>query len=148
MGHSYAVNRLHVVFSTKGRLRQISDEIQPKLSAYIAGIAKNRRIETPAIGGTDDHLHLLITLPPVLPLAKAIQEIKAISSKWMGETGHRDFRWQEGYGAFSVSASLVESVVEYIRHQEEHHRKHTFEAEFLGLLEKHGIAYDPRYVFD
>ena len=147
MSHSFSVNRVQVVFSTKRRQRQIPPDVQPKLWAYMAGIATNRRIEIEAIGGTDDHVHLVLTLPPVLTLAKAIQEIKAISSKWMRETGHTDFAWQEGYAAFSIGQSQLEAVVQYVKTQEEHHRKHGFEAEFLSLLAKHRVAYDPKYVF-
>jgi len=99
-----------------------------------------------AIGGTDNHVHLLLVLPPKLSLSHAMRAIKANSSKWMNENGHL-FAWQEGYAAFSVSASLVEAVGEYIRNQPEHHKKRTFEQEFLALLKKHGIVADSAQVF-
>jgi REP element-mobilizing transposase RayT len=101
-----------------------------------------------AIGGTEDHMHILLSLPATLPVAKAIQLIKGGSSKWVHETfpSHKDFAWQEGYGAFSVSISQVEATITYIKTQEEHHRKKTFEEEFLTFLKKHGIEYDERYI--
>jgi REP element-mobilizing transposase RayT len=93
-----------------------------------------------------DHLHLLIQIPPVLTLSKTVATIKANSSRWAGEEGHK-FSWQEGYAAFSVSASVIPVVIRYIRNQEEHHKKMDFDAEFVALLKKHGIEFDPKYVF-
>lgn len=92
----------------------------------------------------EDHAHLLIRIPPTIALSDAVLEIKARSSRWMGKT----FEWQRGYGAFSVSHSNIQSVVRYIRNQETHHRKMSFAEEFTALLQKHGIDFDPRYVFD
>src|SRR5438874_4725413 len=105
MSHSYSSNRVHVIFSTKGRYKNISDELQPKLWAYIAGIARNQGFEAMIIGGVKDHVHALLLLPPTLPLAKALQFLKGSSSKWLNETTGNKFSWQKGYGAFSVSAS-------------------------------------------
>jgi len=99
-----------------------------------------------AVGGTESHVHILFHLPPKPALAKAISLLKANSSKWMGEQG-KDFSWQEGYGAFSVSSSNLEQVARYIQNQEAHHRKTSFEDEFRALLRKHGVGYDPKYVF-
>src|SRR6185437_12286313 len=121
--------------------------MQPKLWAYMAGIARNHKFLVLANGGTENHVHLLIQLPPVLSLAKAVSLLKANSSSWMSEHGMR-FAWQEGYGAFSVSASNLGAVERYIASQERHHRKRTFEDEFIALLKKHGIAFDPKFVFD
>lgn len=146
MPHTYSQNYLHVVFSTKGRRKLITKEFQPKLWSYMAGIGRNNGFLVLANGGMEDHTHLLIQLPATLALAKAVQLLKGGSSKWVGEHG-REFSWQEGYGAFSVSKSNMNTVVKYIANQETHHRKITFEDEFITLLEKHGIEYDPRYVF-
>ena len=99
-----------------------------------------------ANGGMEDHVHLLIQLPPVLALAKAISLVKANSARWMNDHGMK-FTWQEGYGAFSVSASNLNVVEKYIANQERHHRKMTYEKEFEGLLRKHGIPFDRKYVF-
>jgi putative transposase len=112
----------------------------------MAGIAGNNGFLVLANGGMEDHAHLLIQLPATLALAKAVQLIKGSSSQWVGEHGW-EFSWQEGYGAFSVSKSNINAVVKYIANQETHHRRITFENEFIALLDKHGIEYDPRYVF-
>jgi REP element-mobilizing transposase RayT len=146
MPHTYSQNYLHVVFSTKERRKLITKEFQPKLWSYMAGIGRNNGFLVLANGGMEDHAHLLIQLPATLALAEAVQLLKGSSSKWVGEHG-REFSWQEGYGAFSVSKSNINTVVKYIANQEIHHRKITFEDEFIALLEKHGIEYDPRYVF-
>jgi putative transposase len=147
LSHSYCQNHLHVVFSTKDRAKSIDQTMQPKLWAYMAGIARNHGFLVLANGGMEDLVHLLIQLAPVLALAKAVSLLKANSSKWMNEHGLR-FAWQQGYGAFSVSASKLGTVERYIANQARHHRKMTFEDEFLGLLRKHKIPFDPRYVFD
>ncbi len=145
MSHTYAQNHLHVVFSTKERAKLIAKSDQPKLWSYMAGIGRNHDFLVIANGGMEDHVHLLIQLPPPLALAKAILLLKSNSSKWMNEGGTR-LSWQEGYGAFSVSASNVAAAVRYIENQETHHRKITFEQEFVTLLKKHGMKYDPKYV--
>jgi putative transposase len=146
VSHSYSQNHLHVVFSTKERQKLIAPQMQPKLWSYMGGIARNHGFLVLANGGIEDHVHLLIQLPPALALAKAISLLKANSSTWMKEHGIR-FGWQEGYGAFSVSASNLAAVERYIQNQPAHHRKITFEQEFLTLLRKHGIDFDPKYVF-
>jgi REP element-mobilizing transposase RayT len=114
--------------------------------AYVAGICKNDRIFVHSIGGMDDHIHLLIQIPPSLSLAKAILAIKSNSSRWANDQG-RKFAWQQGYAAFSVSSSNVPAVVRYIETQESHHRKLTFDAEFVALLKKNGVAFDRNFVF-
>ena len=148
MSHTYASNRVHLVFSTKGRQRRLRTEIQPKLWAYIAGIARNHGFEAIEVGGVEDHCHVLIMLPPPMPLSKAVQTLKGCSSKWLNDTGvaGAGFAWQEGYGAFSVSASQTAGVVEYIKNQSGHHKKRNYEEEFLELLRRYGIAYDPAHV--
>jgi len=113
----------------------------------MAGIARNHDFLVTANGGMEDHVHLLILLPARIPLAEAVSLLKANSSKWMGEHGKR-FAWQQGYGAFSVSASNLDVVIRYINNPERQHRKITFEDEFIQLLKKHKIEFDPKYVFD
>ena len=108
------------------------------------GICKNTGIERLAVGGTTDHIHILISLPADKRLSEAVRDMKANSSRWISET-NRGFSWQNGYGAFGVSASQVPAVKEYNRNQDEHHRKRSFEEEFLALLRKSGVDYDPKY---
>ena len=113
MSHTYAQNVIHVVFSTKDRRKTIPEELQPRLWAYTAGVCKNLGILVHAIGGTEDHIHLLFQIPPSLAVAKAVLAIKSNSSRWRNEESHK-FAWQEGYGAFSVSHSLLPAAVRYI----------------------------------
>jgi putative transposase len=147
MPHTYTTNLVHCVFSTKERVARIPPDQLEKLWAYVFGIAKNHAIEMVAIGGTENHLHVFIGLPSTMTLADAVRTLKANSSRWMRER-RTDFGWQEGYGAFSVSPSNAEIVKEYIRNQREHHKRRNFEEEFVALLKKSGVDYDPRYVFD
>ena len=147
MSHTYAQNVVHVVFSTKERRRFIPKEFQPRMWAYVGGICKAEDIFIHAIGGMEDHIHLLFQLPPVLALAKAVMTIKANSSRWAGELG-KDFAWQQGYGAFSVSASNFGAVIRYIENQGSYHKKMSFKREYITLLKRHNIPFDPRYVFD
>jgi putative transposase len=146
MPHTFAQNVLHVVFSTKDRAKLIPQEFQSRLWSYTAGICKKEGIFVHAIGGMDDHIHLLIQIPPTLALAKAVNAVKSNSSRWANEQGIH-FAWQQGYAAFSVSASNFPAVIRYIRNQETHHKKMNFETEFLALLKKHGVDYDPKFVF-
>ena len=150
MPHSYVHCPVHYIFSTKGRRKFIVPEIRERLWAYMGGIARENKMSALAVGGTGDHAHVLISLSSTLPIAKAVQLVKGGSSKWVSETfpSARDFEWQEGYAAFAVSASALDKAREYIARQEEHHRKLTFEEEYVAFLEKHGVPYDPRYVFD
>ena len=146
MSHSYSSNRIHLVFSTKNREKIISEELQPKLWAYMAGIARNHGFEAIKVGGVEDHAHSLLLLPATMPLAKAIQTLKSCSSKWLNETTLKQFSWQEGYGAFSVSASQTGGVLAYIENQREHHAEKSFEEEFISLLRRYGVSYDPAHV--
>jgi REP-associated tyrosine transposase len=143
MPHTYTTNLVHCVFSTKGRGDAIPNEIRERLYAYIFAIGKNLRIEILAMGGTANHLHLLIAVPAKRSLSEVVRDLKANSSRWMSENGP-GFSWQEGFGAFSVSPSQATVVKEYIRKQIEHHRRRNFEEEFLLLLKKSGIEYDPK----
>jgi REP element-mobilizing transposase RayT len=143
MSHTYANNFIHCVFSTKDRRPLIPAARTEELCAYLDGIARGEGFSLAAVGGTANHVHLLFVLPADTALALAVQKLKGSSSRWMG----REFSWQEGYGAFSVSSSQVPVVKKYIRNQEEHHRKRSFEEEFVALLRRSGVEYDERYVF-
>jgi REP element-mobilizing transposase RayT len=149
MAHSYISLMVHYVFSTKNRKKIITPDLEERLWPYMGGIARENKMKALAIGGVEDHAHAFLSLPSTLSIAKAIQLIKGGSSKWVSETfpTHRDFEWQEGHGAFSVSISHVNDTIIYINNQHEHHRKETFEEEYRAILKKHGIEYDERYLF-
>src|SRR3989442_3163848 len=140
----------HCVFSTKVRRPQITPELADRLWPFLGGIARQNKMVAIEIGGVADHIHILLSLPATLPVAKALQLIKGGSSKWVHETfpEHRLFGWQEKYGAFSVSVSQMDKTIEYIRNQEAHHRRMTFQEEFLALLKRHRITYDERYLWE
>ena len=146
MSHSYSNNYVHVVYSTANREDLIVPEMEKRMYSFLAEIARDHNIPLIAAGGMPNHCHLLLLLPPAMALSIAINKLKANSSRFMRRQGI-DFNWQKGYGAFSVSSSQLEKVKAYIRNQHEHHKKRTFEQEFLLLLKKAGIAYDPKYVF-
>jgi REP-associated tyrosine transposase len=146
---SYISSYFHCVFSTKERRRLITPELRERLWPFLGGIARQNKMRAIEIGGVEDHVHILLSLPSTMAVSKALQLIKGGSSKWIHETfpEHRLFAWQEAYGAFSVSMSQLDKTVEYIREQEAHHRKMTFQEEFLALLKKHRIEYDERYLW-
>ncbi len=138
MSHAYARNYLHIVFGTRERRPYINPHLQENLWSYLRGIARPYGIDVRAIGGTADHVHMLALLPPKISVATVVRLLKANSSKWMNESGHV-FGWQQGYGAFSVSVSNLNSVAEYIQNQVQHHAHRSFDDEFRTLLKKHGI---------
>ena len=141
---------MHCVFSGKERRPVITLELQERLWPYLGGIARENKVKALSIGGVEDHVHMLVSVPATLSIAKAMQLIKGGSAKWVHDNfpPHRLFAWQEGYGAFSISICDVARTVSYIENQREHHRKIDFKAEFVAFLQKHGIAYDERYIWD
>ena len=147
---SYVSSYHHCVFSTKERRPLIAPALAERLWPFLGGIARQNKMKAIEVGGVEDHVHILLSLPPTISIAKALQLIKGGSSKWVHETfpEHRLFGWQEKYGAFSVSESRVASVIEYIKGQAEHHNKMSFQEEFVALLKKHRIEYDERYLWD
>lgn len=150
MAHSYASLLFHCVFSTKERRPMITPVLQSRLYAYIGGIARKNKMKLIAIGGIDDHIHLLISLAKTTDIAKAMQLIKGGSSKWVHDEfpEHRLFEWQEGYGAFSIGIGEVDRTIRYINNQTEHHKKKDFKAEFVSFLDAHGLEYERQHVFD
>ncbi|HYM61225.1 MAG TPA: IS200/IS605 family transposase [Thermoanaerobaculia bacterium] len=150
MAHTYTSLLVHCVFSTKRREPHLKPDIRQRLWPFMGGIARENKMRALAVGGYFDHAHLLLSVPPTWAIAKAMQVIKAGSSKFVHETFPkvRGFEWQEGYGAFSISISAVNETIAYIHGQEEHHRGKTFQEEYIAFLKKHGIEYDERYVFD
>jgi len=149
MPHSYVSCLMHCVFSTRERRPWLSADVRGRLFPYMAGIARGDGVMPLAIGGAADHVHMLIALPSTMPVAKALQLVKGSSSRWLHDTfpNLRSFGWQEGYGAFSVSISQVPETVAYIKGQEDHHQRRTFQEEFLLFLQKHSIDYNPRHVW-
>ena len=147
---SYVSSYFHCVFSTKERRRLITPALQERLWPFLGGIARQNHMKALVIGGVEDHVHSLLSLPATMPIAKAMQLVKGGSSKWIHETfpEQRLFAWQEKYGAFSVSVSQLDTVIHYIENQREHRRTKTFQEEFLELLKKHRIEYDERYLWD
>jgi len=130
MRHTCIWIYVHVVFSTKNRRAWITSDIRERLWAYMGGVARKNGVRALKIGGVADHVHLLLLLPSLVSIGDAVREIKAGSSKWFHEDHHRLFSWQEGFGAFSVSASNVSEVMRYIENQEQHHRKMSFADEW------------------
>ena len=147
MSHTYISDLVHCVFSTKGRRNLIKQGLQQDLWSYLGGIARNNGFKALAIGGTENHVHILLSVPASMALAKAVQLLKGGSSKWLNETHGGLFAWQEGYGAFSLGVAQQADAVRYINSQREHHCKRSFEDEFLAFLKKHGIEQDPKYVW-
>lgn len=137
----------HVIFATKNREPVISPEWRPRLHEYLGGAVRGLGGVPQGVGGVGDHVHLLLALKPTHCLSDFMRELKKSSSAWISETiPLPSFRWQEGYAAFTVSASARESVRQYIAGQEEHHRHKTFRDELIGFLQKSGIDYDDRYL--
>ena len=149
MANSYASLFIHAVFSTHNREPVLNSNLRKRLWAYMGGIARENKIKAVSIGGTLDHAHILISIPPIVPVAKAVQLIKGGSSKWVHENFNllRNFAWQEGYGAFSLGASQVDEVATYIARQEDHHRVRSFQEEYLSFLKEHRVEYDERCVW-
>jgi REP element-mobilizing transposase RayT len=138
----------HIVFSTKDRTPTIAAAWRERLHAYLGGVVRNVEGIPESIGGVADHVHLLIGLRATARLADVVRDVKAVTSRWVhDEIGDHTFAWQEGYGAFTVSPSQRESVRGYIARQEEHHRKQTFQEEYIELLKRSGVEYDERYLW-
>jgi REP element-mobilizing transposase RayT len=146
---SYTSLNYHIVFSTKSRKQYLNDEQVQGAAKYIGGILGNQKGCLLLGNGMPDHIHLLCSLHPDSSISEIVRTIKANSSRWIHENYHnlKTFEWQEGYSAFSVSYSGTDKVLAYIRNQQEHHRKMTFEEELLSLLKKHKIQFKPEYVF-
>ena len=151
MSQSLVKNLVHLVYSTKHRMKWIPESFQESLWSYQAGIFRDWDSPAIVIGGIDDHVHALFSLSKNHALKTIVEEVKKGSSKWMKTadgTGNRDFAWQGGYGAFSVSQSNAPEVESYILKQAEHHQKMSFQDELRILFRKHGIQFDERYLWD
>ena len=141
----------HIVFSTKYREPLITPELREELYTYIGGIVRNKGGALIKIGGVADHIHIVARLRADIALCDMVRILKANSSKWVNERGtdgNGRFAWQSGYGVFTVSPSQLPALNNYVERQEEHHRTRPFQEEFVAILEKHGVEYEKRYLFD
>ena len=150
MANTYTQLYVHVVFAVKGRANLISLKWKTKLYQYITGIITNKNQKLMIINGMPDHLHLLIGLKPDCNLSDLVRDIKANSSKWINENKFLavKFEWQTGFGAITVGQSQIQTVINYILNQEEHHRKKTFKEEYIKFLNACQIDYKTEYIFD
>lgn len=150
MSQSLSSVLVHTIFSTKLRNPLIKKEIRSDLYAYIAGISQKQKSYVHEIGGVDDHVHMLITLPRTIALSDLLEEIKKSSSKFIKTRGpeYREFSWQKCYGAFSIGQSGYENLRKYIQNQEEHHKKVSFQDKFRSFLKKYNVSFDENYVWD
>jgi REP element-mobilizing transposase RayT len=150
MANTFTCLEYHMVFSTKNREPWLRIDVQERIWAYLGGIAGQNDMKPLLIGGVDDHVHMLISVPPNIAVSEALKRLKGGSSGWIKQNipGCRGFGWQDGYGAFTLSKSQEPGVKDYIRKQREHHRVKTFLEEYRALLDRHGIQYNERYLWD
>ena len=150
MPHTYTNVLVHLIFSTKDRQPCIDAGLRSRLFAYLGGVLRDIGATPMIVNGMEDHAHLLAGIPAARSVAEVVRTVKSNSSKWVHDEfpNRHAFAWQSGYGAFSVSQSNVESVRQYIAHREEHHKTMSFQQEYVAFLQRHGIAYDERYVWE
>lgn len=150
MPQSLVKNYLHIVFSTKHRQPFIQPPIEEELHAYLGGVCNRLEYQSIKVGGYTDHVHILCRLSQKIALMKLLEEVKSHSSKWIKSKGeaYHNFYWQNGYGAFSVAPSQVDSVIKYITNQHEHHQQQTFKQEYRSMLADYQAVFDERNVWD
>ncbi len=150
MANIYTQLNIHCVFSVKGRINLLTDDFRDDLFKYIQGILKNNHIFPLAVDGWRDHVHIFFELNPEVSVSKIMQVVKSNSSKWINENRFvaGRFEWQAGYSAFTYARSQRDTVIKYILNQKEHHRTTTFREEYLKILEKFEIEYNPKYIFE
>lgn len=150
MPQSLSQVNLHITFSTHNRNPLILKELKNEMYAYIATICKSNKSNPIKIGGSTDHIHIVTTLHSTVTISKLLEEIKKTSSKWFKEKDERvrNFSWQCGYAAFSVSQSQLPQLIQYIEQQEQHHKKKSFQDELREFLTANGVEYDERYIWD
>jgi REP element-mobilizing transposase RayT len=141
---------IHLVFAVKHRQSLLHDTICPRIFEYMSGILTNMRHKSIIINGMPDHVHILFGLHPSVSISDTVLDVKRGSSLWINQ--ERFFRgqfvWQEGYGAFSYSRSQLDDVYQYIKNQQEHHKRRTFQEEYIDFLEKFAVEYDARFLFE
>jgi len=146
MGSTFFSLHYHMVFSTKERRPIIQADWRPRLHSYLGGIIRGMNGVAETVGGVADHVHILASLRPVHCVADVIRDLKKDSTNWVKQNFRRDYAWQEGYAAFTVSPSAIDAVRNYIANQEAHHRRHSFVDELRELLGKAGVEYDEKYL--
>ncbi len=150
MANTYTQMYIQIVFAVKRRQNLIQKNWKDELHKYICGIVNGKGQKVYAIGGVEDHIHILVSIKPNISISDLVRDIKANSSKWINENEfvRGKFQWQEGFGAFSYAQSQLDNVIAYINNQEQHHQKKKFKDEYLTLLQKFDIEYDEKYLFD
>lgn len=150
MANTYTQMYIQIVFAVKRRQNLIQKKWKDELHKYICGIVNGKGQKVYAIGGVEDHIHILVSIKPNIAISDLVRDIKANSSKWINENEfvRGKFQWQEGFGAFSYAQSQLDNVIAYINNQEKHHQKKTFKNEYLTLIQKFNIEYDEIYLFD
>lgn len=150
MANTYSQIFIQVVFAVRERDASIAANWKEELFKYITGIVRNKGQKPIAIGGVEDHIHILIALDPDIALSDLVRDIKAASSKWINARRlvRGRFYWQEGFGAFSYSRSQLDNVARYVLDQEQHHKVRSFRQEYQGLLRKFEVEFDARYIFE
>lgn len=149
MANTYTALHYHIVCSTKNREPWLNREVEERVWAYIGGVARKHKMTALQLGGVDDHIHALVRAPATYAPSQIVQWLKGDSSKWIHEEFPqlKKFAWQDGYGAFTVSKSHLPDIIRYIQNQRSHHRKRTFQEEYLELLRKHEVEFDEHYVW-
>ncbi len=150
MGQSLVKNYVHIVFSTKNRQPLIFPPVEAELHSYLGGVCNSLDCQVIKVGGYIDHIHVLCKLSKKIALMKLMEELKSHSSKWIKTkgAGYENFYWQDGYGAFSVNPAEVDSVINYIAKQHEHHNRKTFQDEYRAFLKKYDIEYNEKFVWE
>ena len=148
LSHTSGNILLHLIFSTQARRPLITQQFRANLFAYLGGIVREIDATALIINGTNDHVHMLLRVRPIHSAAKVARVVKTNSSRWVREKFDPKFAWQTGYAVFSVSESTAPAVAKYIAGQEQHHKKHSFEEEYLAFLHKNHVEFDQRYVWD
>ncbi len=150
MANTYTALNYHLIFSTKNREPWIRQDIEQRAWEYLGGIARKNGMTALCVGGIEDHIHILVRMPPVLSVSKALQLLKGASSHWIHEAFPElsGFAWQDGYGAFTVSQSALAETMKYIQNQRQHHQSRSFKEEYLAFLRKYEVEFDERYLWD
>ncbi len=150
MANTYTQLYIHLIFAVKNRAATVPESVREELQKYLCGVAQSAQHKPLAVYYMPDHLHLLVGLHPDHTVAELVRLLKANSSKWLNKNRRllQRFEWQRGYSAFSYARSQLDAVVNYILTQPAHHRKISFQEEYIAFLKRFGVEYDPRYVFE